>query len=141
MIEKPQPIDVAAIDRKRLARVCRRYHLGLLVLFGSHAQGRAAPRSDVDIAFLTERRRRPDPFRLYVDLVPIIGSDKLDVVDLRKAPPLLRWNVARCGMPLYASGECAWPLFAVRAMKEWDDVRKFERFRLEALDRRLERWK
>jgi predicted nucleotidyltransferase len=110
-----------------LARVCRRYGLSLLVLFGSHVKGRVHPNSDVDIAVLPEKRRRPNLLSLYVDLVPALGSDRLDIVDLRRAPPLLAWNVAREGVLLYAADAWEWTTYRIQAMKNWDDVRRFRR--------------
>ena len=124
----------------KLPRVCRKYGLKLIVLFGSHVKDRVHPNSDVDIAVLPEKRRRPNLLNLYVDLVPFLGSDRLDIVDLRRAPPLLAWNVAREGLLLYEAQEGDWTRFRIRAMKNYDDVRRFEKLRLAALDRSLREW-
>ncbi len=42
------PVDLA-VDRERLADLCRRYHVAKLELFGSRAKGTARPDSDVDL--------------------------------------------------------------------------------------------
>jgi hypothetical protein len=45
-----------AIDRERLAKLWRRYHVAKLELFGSRAKGTARPDSDVDLLVTFEGR-------------------------------------------------------------------------------------
>lgn len=62
-------------------------------LFGSQASGRARPDSDVDLAVLT---RAPlgwnDLSTLYVDLMALLDRDRIDIVELLKAPPILAFE-------------------------------------------------
>ena len=72
-------------------------------LFGSVAQGRAQPHSDVDVAVFVDPI--PDaPFgyeaELTADLVRALGDDRVDVVLLNRAPPLLYHRVLRDGVRL-----------------------------------------
>lgn len=63
------------------------------VLFGSSARGRADSRSDLDVA--VELVGGPEAFsRLAVRLSRAAGRD-VDLVSLREAPPLLRFEIAR----------------------------------------------
>jgi uncharacterized protein YutE (UPF0331/DUF86 family)/predicted nucleotidyltransferase len=77
-----------------------------LWLFGSQAQGRATPLSDVDLAYLT-RESLPDAerealgARLYRNLSRLFGSDEITLVDLATAPPLLAFRVLSQGKNLY----------------------------------------
>jgi predicted nucleotidyltransferase len=73
--------------------------LELVVLFGSAAKGRMRPRSDVDLA--VSCMGAADLDSLYLALAPRLGTDRLDLVDLRRASPLLMMEVARSGRPLY----------------------------------------
>src|SRR5436853_24844 len=66
--------------------------LELLVLFGSHATARAGVRSDVDLA--VRCTGAADLEKLYLTLAPRLGTDRLDVIDLRRASPLLAFEVA-----------------------------------------------
>ncbi len=52
------PLDLA-IDRARLADLCRRHHVQKLELFGSRAKGTARPDSDVDLLVTFEPGQTP----------------------------------------------------------------------------------
>ena len=123
-----------------LSRLARRYGLQLIVMFGSQVTGRTHPESDVDIAVLPERGRRFNWLRFYSDLVPVMANDRLDIVNLRRCPPLLAWNVAREGLLLYAADAADWDRFRIRAMKEFEDVKRFDEYRLRSIDRSLREW-
>jgi len=47
------------IDRRRLAELCRRYHVARLEVFGSRATGTARPESDVDLLVTFEEGFTP----------------------------------------------------------------------------------
>ncbi len=92
----------------------------LAVLFGSAARGSDTPRSDVDLAVLLAD---DDPGQLWaIDLA--VGSAlrrTVDLVDLRRAPPLLRLEIARDGVPIIEREAGAWRRFKARAMLDWWD--------------------
>lgn len=123
----------------RLDRICRRHGLRLLALFGSQCSGTAHSESDVDIGILPEPRRRPNLDALYVDLVPVLGREELDIVDLRTAPPVLRAVIVRDGVVLWARSAEEWLQFANRAVYDFDDELPTVRFRQDRLDRVLSR--
>jgi predicted nucleotidyltransferase len=127
-------------SEQAVARLCHKYGIQLLVLFGSQTTGRATDRSDVDIAYLTAPRRRPDFLNVFSDLAPALGYGNLDLAWLNKCGPFLRWNVARDGLLLFGKSEAAWAQFRDHAFKEWQDVRRFSRYRLRSLDRSLADW-
>jgi len=88
-------------DRLRalLARVLDRHPEVLeAYLFGSHASGRTQPHSDVDVAVYVAGV--PDaPFgyaaELGAELMSALGENRVDVVLLNQAPPLLYREVLR----------------------------------------------
>lgn len=98
----------------------------LAVLFGSTARGTESPRSDVDLAVLLEE---DDPGRLWDIDVAAAGALRrtIDLVDLRRAPPLLRLEIAREGLPLIERREGEWVRFKARAMLDWWDWAPFAR--------------
>lgn len=69
--------------------------LQLLVLFGSAVKGLARPRSDVDLGVRCDGPADLDA--LYLAIAPRLGTDRLDLIDLRRAGPLLAFEVARTG--------------------------------------------
>ena len=89
-------------------------------LFGSLAQGRATPRSDIDIAILLKQEPKQlggatdrqlklmDDFRGFADR-------EVDVVILNTAPPVLKDQVLRYGRRIYESDRLTRVDFEVRA--------------------------
>ena len=71
-------------------------------LFGSSATGATHPRSDVDVAvYLADRRPEGSAFGYAADLAAVLmaalGTNRVDVVVLNDAPPLLYHRVLRDG--------------------------------------------
>ena len=98
----------------------------LAVLFGSAARGSSKPGSDVDLGVWLEE---DDPGQLWAVDVAVSGALRrtVDLVDLRRAPPLLRFEIARDGVPILERGEDAWVRFKARAMLDWWDWAPFAR--------------
>ncbi len=101
-------------------------------LFGSFAQGRAAPRSDVDVAILlagepdvlTAAQRR---LQLTAMLEPF--SDRsIDVVILNHASAVLQHEVLRFRHVLYERSRTARVDFEVRVGKIYDDEQPLRDF-------------
>ena len=101
------PLDLA-IDRARLADLCRRYRVAKLDLFGSRAKGTARSDSDVDLLVTFESGYTPgwELGGLYVDLSELLGR-KVDLITnwtLEHEPSaLFRSNVLSAIEPLYAA--------------------------------------
>jgi predicted nucleotidyltransferase len=96
--------------------------LELLVLFGSAARGRAGTRSDVDVAVLTQGV--PDLDGLHLSLAPKLKTDRLDIVDLRRAGPLLAFEVARTGLVLFERSPGLFRQFQSLASRRYADTKK-----------------
>lgn len=109
-----------------LVRFCEEEDIELLLLFGSRAKSTASPGSDRDVGVL-KRSGFVEP-DAYLDftyrLSRALGRGNLDVVDLRRAPPLLRYEVARTGRPLYQSDPHAFTRFQVESWKLYQDDRR-----------------
>ncbi|HET8542009.1 MAG TPA: nucleotidyltransferase domain-containing protein [Anaeromyxobacter sp.] len=74
-------------------------------LFGSRAQGRGQPHSDVDVAvYAAPLPEAPFGYaaELAADLMSGLGENRVDVVLLHRAPPLLYHRVLRDGVRLFA---------------------------------------
>ncbi len=123
-----------------LAKLAKRYRLRFIVLFGSYATDRVTPMSDIDIAVLPGKGGPKDVWRMWVDLVKILKRDRIDIVDLRSAPPLLSYEIALKGTVLCQSDGEVWSLARNRYIKQFDDCYRFESLRLAKLDRSLRRW-
>jgi predicted nucleotidyltransferase len=103
----------------------------LIVLFGSAAKGRARPRSDLDIAARADGPLDLDA--LYLCLAPRLGTDRLDLVDLRKAGSVLAFEVARHGQPLFERIPGAFRSFQALASRRYCDTAKLRRAQQRAI--------
>ena len=109
----------------------------LVVLFGSTAKGRVRPRSDVDIAVRGDGPADLDA--LYLILARRVGTDRLDLVDLRRAGPLLAFEVARHGRLLFERAPGAFRGFQALASRRYCDTAKLRRAQERAIRVFLER--
>lgn len=103
----------------------------LIIAFGSQVQGRATEKSDFDFAVLKEQpltlAERTD-LAGYIAEKLNINEDKIDLVDLVSASPLLKFQVAQNGN-LIEGDYANFIRFKVRAFKEYVDTAKFRRLR------------
>lgn len=106
--------------RERLAMDPVAAALRLAVLHGSRARADATEGSDWDIGVLADDA--PDLLGLSVTLTEILGTDKVDVVDLARTSALLRYRVARDGIPLLERSPDEFPRFQVEAVQFWCDT-------------------
>ena len=81
--------------------IAKKYDIALIALFGSRARGDFRDDSDADIAYLGNRGLSlEDEARLAMDITEELKS-RVDLVDIRKSSPLLRYHVFKEGKPLY----------------------------------------
>ncbi len=133
-----------SVDEKLLKRVARKYGLDLVVLFGSHASGRARAGSDVDIAV----RRQPgrmEPDSLKLEIAGALErafpeAAEVDVAFLNEASSLLLFQVATTGHPLYERRPLLFWQFQSYAARRYDDDYKYRLRRDAYLERRVKLW-
>jgi len=129
-------------DRTALAKLCRQFDLELAILFGSRAKGLARPDSDSDIGLLRRTGLVPpgDMPQLETQLRTAAGFPELDLIDLRRAPPLLKYNAAHDAIVLYEAEPGRFNLFRVWAWKLYlDDYFDLHRLDAEYIRRSLKR--
>jgi len=81
--------------KKNLAeKIAKNYSLELILLFGSRASKKNYKGSDFDIAYLSKRDLDlEEESKLIVELAPVFKSENIDLVNLKKAPPLLFYAI------------------------------------------------
>jgi len=128
------------VNGQKLTDIAHRYGLDLIVVFGSQAQGKARPGSDIDVAVRWLRRDWEDVERelaLIGELTEVIwGDGDLDVSFLNGASPLLLFEVACSGVPLYERQPGDFNLFQSYAARCYYDQRKFAELQGEYLKER-----
>jgi predicted nucleotidyltransferase len=137
--------ELETLDRQALRDAALAHGLDLVVLFGSTARGRRRPQSDLDVAVrFAPPRPTPPTLDEEVDvegaLLQLLKPPcELDLVLLNGASPLLQWNVARYGIPLFSTSADTWNTFRIRASRIYEDTAKFRRRQWEVLLQRLGR--
>jgi hypothetical protein len=91
--------------------------LEALFLFGSRARGDAAAGSDWDFGYLASGAF--DEATLLGAIVIILGSDHVDLVNLRRAGGLLRFRAARDGQLLFETRRGLGDQFRLEAAQFW----------------------
>jgi predicted nucleotidyltransferase len=94
--------------------------LEVLLLFGSRARGDAHARSDWDFGYLADGEF--DVATLTGACIHIVGSDRVDLVDLQRASGLLRYRAARDGHLLYEARPRRAEAFRLEAAQFWCDA-------------------
>ncbi|MBI4699569.1 MAG: nucleotidyltransferase domain-containing protein [Deltaproteobacteria bacterium] len=111
----------------------------LAVIFGSTARGTAQPGADVDLALRLQGGSSAHLASLAVALERALGRP-VDALDIDRAPPLLRFEIARSGRVLVERIAHGWADFRARAMLDWWDwaptARRIHRRAVSRLPRR-----
>lgn len=131
--------DSLAPDLERLKKgaraVARRHDLRLVVVFGSAARHETSEASDLDLGVLGSSGA-VDPTALTNAFIRELGVQGIDLVDLRRADPLLLQLAARDGRALFEAEAGEHARFCSLAARRYADTRKFR-----AMERReIEEW-
>lgn len=111
--------------------------LRLLVLFGSAAKGRLQSKSDLDLAVMCDGSADLDA--LYLALAPRLRTARLDLVDLRRAGPILAFEVARSGRLLFENAPGLFRQFQSLASRRYADTKKLREAQRRAIQVFLQR--
>jgi len=122
---RPLPPDITQ-RLQQVPMVLERHPLRFAYLFGSAAR-EIGESADIDLAVLPEAGFSYTT--LYADLSQTLGTDRLDLVDLRFAPLVLQLEVVKRGRPLVVRSEEERFRFEGRVrMRYRDERRRWNRF-------------
>ena len=98
-----------------------------LYCFGSYADGRVGPLSDVDLAVLLDHGVRRDRYfskrlALHTVIARTLRTDEIDLVILNSAPPLLAHRAVMGGKVLYERAPSKRIAFEVQAIRRYFDI-------------------
>jgi predicted nucleotidyltransferase len=125
--------------KQRLAQLTlllEREGVQLAYLFGSLGQGQ--PGHDVDLAILTHQGE--PAFRLRPKITECLGTERVDLVDLRRASPVLRFEILRTGQLLYAADQALTERFELATLQVYRDTAWLRRQQRAYLRERMELW-
>lgn len=107
----------------------------LVYLFGSLRKG--LPGNDVDLAVLMENK---SAYHLRQIVAEKLGTERIDLVDLGSAPPLLRFEIIRTGRALYVADDAYRDNFELAALHLYRDTAPLRLRQKEYLKRRIDQW-
>jgi len=108
--------------RDRLAPLFKDGGLQLVLAFGSVVSQRVHKHSDIDLAFLFDRP--VDILGLTNRVIRLLRTDNVDVVDLKRASPILRFSAAKYGRLLYERLPGVFNEFYSLAFRRYMDTEK-----------------
>ncbi|MBS3818000.1 nucleotidyltransferase domain-containing protein [bacterium] len=113
------------INKQRLNRLCQKYHIQLLILHGSFAQGHPRDQSDIDIGILGRKKfDLKTQLNMINEFSEVFGS-QFDPVFLNGAEPLITYQVAVNGKALYEEKKGNFQRFRIQAVARYMDSKKF----------------
>jgi len=119
----------------QLIPIFAREGVQLAYLFGSLGQGLEG--HDVDLAILT---RGEPAFRLRPAISECLSTERLDLVDLRRASPVLRFEILHTGQLLYAADQALSERFEMATLQVYRDTAWLRRRQRAYLRERMEQW-
>ncbi len=128
------------IDTDKLQQIVEKYHLKLLVYYGSYARQEDydPSRSDIDIAFVSEQQLNSQQlFDLMSDLILLHRKSNIDLVNLQTASGLLKEAVANDGRVLYEKEEGYFQALCPYLYKCYYETRKFRQAKHALFQKRL----
>lgn len=114
-------------DYEDVKDLAQKYSLELLLLFGSRISGEIHQESDYDIAYLSNRRLGLDEEgRLINGLLPLFGEHderKINLVNIRKASPLLLYAMTSEGQVLFEQTPTTFASLRAYAFKKYIETK------------------
>jgi hypothetical protein len=107
----------------------------LAYLFGSLSQ--ADKGHDVDLALLTQDK---SVFQLRSAITACLQTERLDLVDLRQASPVLRFEIIRTGQLLYQTSEAICQQFEMSTLRLYKDTAWLRRQQRQYLKEHFKQW-
>ncbi len=118
---------------------------GIIVayLFGSYAQDRATPSSDIDLAILLPGDKASSS-EFYQKLITAIrdniGTERFDLLILNHATPTVQYEVINTGIVIYARSEKEQEHFEMKTRQKYLDTAYLRKVQNQYLKKRVEQW-
>jgi predicted nucleotidyltransferase len=120
-----------------LMPLIKKYDINLLLTFGSYQTERFTKDSDIDLAYLAKRNFGPEEeLQLLNDFILLYRRDRIDLVNLEKASPLLMYETATHGRVLYEEND-SFLRFKLKASARYADTEHLRRMRRSYLNEEL----
>ena len=109
----------------------------LAYLFGSLVAGQHG--HDVDLALLMAGDHKP--YRLRDQIIDCLGTERVDIVDLQRAAPVLRFEIVSSGRCLHSRDPDLPLAFALATVRLYQDTNYLRQVQNEILQERMEQYR
>lgn len=107
----------------------------LAYLFGSLSRGQSG--EDIDLAVFPGEKGIGT---LRTTIYEILGTERIDLVNLKTAPPAMRFEVIKTGHLFYKRDDSTENRFEISAIKEFRDTAHLRNMQMRILEERTKRW-
>jgi len=114
------------VDRERIGKYAFEKGIKFIILFGSQAVGDRHENSDFDVAVLTTREKNLSVLKNYSEILDFLSNIlgipdyRIDLTNLNKANPFLKYEVVSSGKLLYGD-EDEYADYRAGAFKDYID--------------------
>lgn len=120
------------------AAIIEKYNIELFLIFGSYAEKMNKPGSDLDLAFKSsDNLEQQQEIELLNELSKFYQRGDIDLVNIDKAEPVLKVEVAKKGKLLYGSQK-KFDRFSIYAAAIYADTKFLRDDRRKTLEKKLE---
>ncbi len=110
--------------KSKIENLAKKHHFSLVMLFGSQATGKTHLKSDIDIAFLSDKYLNLiDIAKITADFSKELEIGNLELVDMKNASPLLLKQVAQKSTLLYEKEPSMFAEFKIYAFKRFMEAK------------------
>lgn len=119
-------MDITEKQTQKIEEIAKKYSLKLILLFGSQTTGKTREESDFDVAYLPENNLSyDDEIDINLQFTYIFRHDRVDTVDMRKAPALLLYAIFRQCLILFKKDDLIFPTYRAYAFKKYIEAKPF----------------
>lgn len=93
------------IQQRLIDKLVQAVEPAFIILFGSFAQGIVHEESDIDLAYLSNKRLTPYERFMLVGELALIGEREIDLVDIMQIDTVLTMQIFSQGIPIYIHDE------------------------------------
>lgn len=140
MIKISRKTGLPEIVQAKLQEIASTYKLSLILLMGSYGTNFfRAPVSDIDVAYLAEHPLTTDEYlQLLADFAVLFEYPKIDLIDLIKAPGLLKFEAVTKGTLLLEKEQGFFNEYYLYCIRYYYDTKKFREITEQVFKTRLE---
>ncbi len=119
-------MEINQAKKNKIEELAEKYNLRLILLFGSRVSNRIHKESDYDVAYLPKKNLRyEDEIDINLQFTRIFSHDRVDTVDMRKAPPLLLYAIFKECLVLFKEDNLIFPTYRAYAIKKYIEAKPF----------------